>query len=121
MTITLNHTIVPARDKTAAAKFFARIFGLKRARTDYFAPVCQQIADAPVRRRLEVREPSLRFPCQQPRVRRYPRPHQEGENHLRQRALEPRRRQAQRLERRPRGLLSGPQRARARAHDRAAV
>ena len=39
MTITLNHTIVPARDKTAAAKFFARIFGLKRARTDYFAPV----------------------------------------------------------------------------------
>jgi len=30
MTITLNHTIVPIRDKTAAAKFFARIFGLKR-------------------------------------------------------------------------------------------
>jgi len=39
MTITLNHTIVPARDKAAAAKFFARIFGLKRGRTDYFAPV----------------------------------------------------------------------------------
>jgi len=30
MTITLNHTIVPARDKVAAAKFFAKIFGLKR-------------------------------------------------------------------------------------------
>ena len=30
MTITLNHTIVPARDKAAAAKFFARIFGLSR-------------------------------------------------------------------------------------------
>ncbi|GLR88859.1 VOC family protein [Bradyrhizobium iriomotense] len=28
MTITLNHTIVPARDKRAAAKFFACIFGL---------------------------------------------------------------------------------------------
>ena len=28
MTITLNHTIVPARDKDAAAKFFAEIFGL---------------------------------------------------------------------------------------------
>lgn len=37
--ITLNHTIVPARDKVAAAKFFARIFGVKRARTSYFAPV----------------------------------------------------------------------------------
>jgi catechol 2,3-dioxygenase-like lactoylglutathione lyase family enzyme len=39
MTITLNHTIVPARDKVAAAKFFARIFGLKRGRTGYFVPV----------------------------------------------------------------------------------
>jgi catechol 2,3-dioxygenase-like lactoylglutathione lyase family enzyme len=39
MTITLNHTIVPARDKTAAAKFFAGIFGLKRGRGSYFAPV----------------------------------------------------------------------------------
>jgi catechol 2,3-dioxygenase-like lactoylglutathione lyase family enzyme len=39
MTITLNHTIVPARDKAAAAKFFSRIFGLKRGRTGHFAPV----------------------------------------------------------------------------------
>jgi len=39
MAITLNHTIVPARDKIAAARFFARIFGLKRGRADYFAPV----------------------------------------------------------------------------------
>ena len=39
MAITLNHTIVPARDKVAAAKFFARIFGLKRGRTGFFAPV----------------------------------------------------------------------------------
>src|SRR5581483_7897996 len=39
MAITLNHTIVPARDKVAAAKFFAKIFGLKRGRTGYFAPV----------------------------------------------------------------------------------
>ena len=38
--ITLNHTIVPARDKVAAARFFARIFGLKyRRRSGYFAPV----------------------------------------------------------------------------------
>jgi catechol 2,3-dioxygenase-like lactoylglutathione lyase family enzyme len=39
MTITLNHTIVPARDKAAAAKFFASIFGLRRGRANYFAPV----------------------------------------------------------------------------------
>jgi catechol 2,3-dioxygenase-like lactoylglutathione lyase family enzyme len=39
MTITLNHAIVPARDKVAAAKFFARLFGLKRGRSGYFAPV----------------------------------------------------------------------------------
>ena len=29
MTITLNHAIVPARDKVAAAKFFARYFRLE--------------------------------------------------------------------------------------------
>jgi catechol 2,3-dioxygenase-like lactoylglutathione lyase family enzyme len=39
MTITLNHTIVPANDKAAAAKFFAQLFGLKRGRAGYFAPV----------------------------------------------------------------------------------
>ena len=41
MTITLNHTIVPARDKVAAAKFFAKILGFpfdERA-VGYFAPV----------------------------------------------------------------------------------
>ena len=39
MTITLNHTIIPVRDKVAAARFFVKIFGLKRGRTDFFAPV----------------------------------------------------------------------------------
>jgi catechol 2,3-dioxygenase-like lactoylglutathione lyase family enzyme len=40
MTITLNHTIVPARDKAAAARFFARIFGLADQGSDgHFAPV----------------------------------------------------------------------------------
>jgi len=40
MTIVLNHTIVPARDKAASARFFARIFGLKPGRRDsHFAPV----------------------------------------------------------------------------------
>ena len=40
MTITLNHTIVPARDKTAAARFFADVFGLRfDAAGGHFAPV----------------------------------------------------------------------------------
>ena len=40
MTMTLNHTIVPARDKDAAARFFARMFGLRYDGPDgHFAPV----------------------------------------------------------------------------------
>ena len=41
MTIELNHTIVPAHDKIASAKFLARIFGLEfdEDAVGYFAPV----------------------------------------------------------------------------------
>ena len=40
MAITLNHTIVPAHDKEASAKFFAKIFGLKyEGLAGHFAPV----------------------------------------------------------------------------------
>jgi catechol 2,3-dioxygenase-like lactoylglutathione lyase family enzyme len=40
MTIVLNHTIVPARDKEAAARQFAQVFGLDyRGRDEHFAPV----------------------------------------------------------------------------------
>ena len=41
MTIELNHTIVPARDKVASAKFFAKIFGVPfdEGAVGYFAPV----------------------------------------------------------------------------------
>ena len=40
MPITLNHTIVPAHDKEAAARFFARIFGLRfDGASGHFAPV----------------------------------------------------------------------------------
>jgi catechol 2,3-dioxygenase-like lactoylglutathione lyase family enzyme len=40
MAITLNHTIVPAHDKEASAKFFAEIFGLRYEGTKgHFAPV----------------------------------------------------------------------------------
>jgi|SRR3981189_2977028 catechol 2,3-dioxygenase-like lactoylglutathione lyase family enzyme len=40
MSIILDHTIVPARDKEEAARFFARIFGLSYEGTvSHFAPV----------------------------------------------------------------------------------
>ena len=42
MAIMLNHTIVPARDKRAAARFFADTFGLSYDTSDdhaHFAPV----------------------------------------------------------------------------------
>jgi len=38
MTIRLDHTIVPAKDKVASAEFFAEIFGLK-VKLGYFAQV----------------------------------------------------------------------------------
>jgi catechol 2,3-dioxygenase-like lactoylglutathione lyase family enzyme len=39
MTIRLDHTIVPARDKGASAQFFAEIFGLAVKAGGYFAQV----------------------------------------------------------------------------------
>ncbi len=40
MTIALDHTIVPARDKEESARFFARIFGLTYdGPHSHFAPV----------------------------------------------------------------------------------
>jgi catechol 2,3-dioxygenase-like lactoylglutathione lyase family enzyme len=41
MTVILNHTIVPARDKVMAARFFAGIFGLdfNEQQSGHFAPV----------------------------------------------------------------------------------
>lgn len=40
MTIELDHTIVPSRDKEVAAQFFARIFGLRYdGPASHFAPV----------------------------------------------------------------------------------
>ncbi|MGH7092583.1 MAG: VOC family protein [Stellaceae bacterium] len=40
MAIALDHTIVPAHDKIASARFFARIFGLEfRGLHSHFAPV----------------------------------------------------------------------------------
>ena len=47
MTIRLDHTIVPAKDKAASARFFAEIFGLKvKPGRGYFAQV--QVKEAKV-------------------------------------------------------------------------
>jgi len=40
MAITLDHTIVPARDKEASAQFFAQMFGVRyEGASGHFAPV----------------------------------------------------------------------------------
>ncbi len=39
MAITLNHTIVPARDKMASARFLAQLFGLEVEPMSHFAAV----------------------------------------------------------------------------------
>jgi catechol 2,3-dioxygenase-like lactoylglutathione lyase family enzyme len=39
MTIVLNHTIVPTRDKQAAARLFAQLFGLTHQQGGHFAAV----------------------------------------------------------------------------------
>jgi len=40
MAIILNHTVVPAHDKEASARFFAQVFGLKyEGSNGHFAPV----------------------------------------------------------------------------------
>jgi catechol 2,3-dioxygenase-like lactoylglutathione lyase family enzyme len=39
MTIVLNHTIVPAHDKEASARFLAHIFGLQYQSSGHFAQV----------------------------------------------------------------------------------
>src|SRR5262245_18214049 len=40
MTIVLNHTIVPARDKKTSARYFAQLFGLSvKSHDGHFAPV----------------------------------------------------------------------------------
>ena len=93
MTITLNHTIVPARDKAAAAKFFAQIFGLKRGRTGHFAPV-------PINKELtllfdddaDFDSHHLAFHVTDREFDAILRPGEKGQDRVRQRAVESRRR-----------------------------
>ena len=109
MTITLNHTIVPTRDKKAAAQFFARIFGLHAdPKGGHFAPV--RINDTLTllfddgeefeSHHYAFHVSDAEFDAIFGRIREAKR--------LWQRTVEPRRRQAQRLERRPWRLFSRP-------------
>jgi catechol 2,3-dioxygenase-like lactoylglutathione lyase family enzyme len=64
MVITLNHTIVPAHDKEASARFFADIFGLAYGGPQgHFAPVrVNPTLTLDFDRRGQVRGPPLRLP-----------------------------------------------------------
>ena len=60
MTIVLDHTIVPARDKQVSAEFFARIFGLALEGLSGFNTPSQSSAlwTLPGRRELRSRSPN---------------------------------------------------------------
>ena len=87
MTIHLDHTIVPARDKEGSARFFARIFGL-----EYSGPV-SHFAPVKINDQLTidfddlgpVRTPPLCLQGQRTRIRRHLRPGQGRGSRLRQR------------------------------------
>jgi catechol 2,3-dioxygenase-like lactoylglutathione lyase family enzyme len=81
MTITLNHTIVPAHDKKAAAQFFARIFGLHAdPKNGDFAPVClNDTLTLLFDDHEEFESHQLRLPRQRCRVRCHLGPHSRSE------------------------------------------
>ena len=72
MTIVLDHTIVPARDNEASARFFARIFGLDYEGTaSHFAPVrVNESLVLDFDTRDVVRCPALRVQGERPGIRR---------------------------------------------------
>ena len=124
MTITLNHTIVHARDKEAAARFFAQIFGLPfEGSGGHFAPVrvndtlTLDFADEPgpiASQHYAFHVSDSEFDSILLRVKAA------GTRDW-QRPLEPCGREAQQLEWRARFLFQGSQRPCHRADDRAAV
>ena len=89
MTIILNHTIVPARDKVAAARWFASIFGLNfnEQESEHFAPVrVNETLTLLFDQDTSFDSHHYAFH----RVRRYFRTDQAGRTFIRQRSLEPR-------------------------------
>ena len=105
MTIRLDHTIVPAKDKVASAEFFAEVFGLTvKPDHGHFAQVqvnksltfdFAQRTRTMGRSRLRPQdrpEPSLRLSYQRGRIRRSIQPGEGQRDPLRQRAIRSHRR-----------------------------
>jgi len=116
MTIVLDHTIVPARDKEESAHFFARIFGLPyEGGGSHFAEV--RVNDSLTLHRGRLREPPLCFQDQRGRIRRDFRPHSRRTDFLWQRSVLARQRPDQSPQRWPRLLLSRSERPYPRGAD----
>ena len=107
MTIELNHTIVPARDKVAAAQFFAKIFGLRyEPSQSYFAAVrVNESLTLDFSNSETIEGHHYAFKVSEDE-RCHLRPHSVREHCLRQRAVFARRRQDQPPRRWKRRLLS---------------
>jgi catechol 2,3-dioxygenase-like lactoylglutathione lyase family enzyme len=117
MAITLNHTIVPAHDKEASAKFFAHMFGLKyEGAMSHFAPVRINetlTLDFDTWDRFEMHH--YAFHVSDAEFDAIFGRNQGGRNPLRQRSNVARGHEDQYLERRPRRLFQRSQRPRAGA------
>ena len=121
MTIELNHTIVPARDKVASAKFFSRIFGLSfdESAVKYFARVrVNETITLDFDDDVDLFDiHHYAFHVSDARVRRHFKAGERARTHIRQGAIESRERGAQFVERRQRRLFSRPERPYSRVDD----
>src|SRR4030095_12327668 len=120
MTIRLDHTIVPSKDKAGSARFFAEMLGLTvMPGSGYFAQV--RVNESLTFDFAGEPDPfpvlPLRLPRQRRGVRRHLRPREDQGNRVRQRARPPHEPPDQYPPGRPRLLLRGPQRPPARGHD----
>ena len=88
MAIVLDHTIVPARDKEASARFFAEMFGLEyKGTSGHFAPVyVNDSLTFDFDNRDSFEQSPLRLPHQRRGVRRDPRAGEGGRAEVGQRA-----------------------------------
>jgi hypothetical protein len=70
MSVELNHTIIPAKDKWVSVKFLADIRKKSRSGTEYFVPVKDsERRDPRFRYARRVSAGALRLPCRRRRVR----------------------------------------------------
>ena len=114
MSVELNHTIIPAKDKWVSAKFLADILNLEAGpEWGHFVPVKTAngvTLDFDTRER--VSSGALRVPCQRRRVRRGVRPHPRSGRPVLRRSAAHQARRDQSSARRSRRLFRRPQRSR---------